>query len=189
MPCSTPSKPTQCGEQQPWDQSPREHCEPGMVTGTLRLIREIWATSGGLNPVPSAHFAVARSNVPEPANCGFDPILRRRFRGATRPRNLRILGSVKAESGTQRNDGPTPASPIASKIRLQGTLNAGRLPILRKTRPRLRMSPSESTMIYSEVPAVIPSDKYFPRSLTPKARGSYLLREPITWQRTNLRRR
>ena len=34
LPCSTPSKPTQGDEQQPWDQSPREYSEPGVVTGT-----------------------------------------------------------------------------------------------------------------------------------------------------------
>ena len=73
----------------------------------------------------------------------FDRNRRRRLRGATRPGDFRMLGSVKVESRTQRKDGPTPASPLASKIRLQRTLNAGRLPILRKTRPQLRMSPSE----------------------------------------------
>ena len=142
LPCSTPSKQTQCGERQPWDQSPREHPEPGVVTGALRLIREKWATSGGLAPVPSAHFAVAKSNVPKLADCRLDPILRPRFRGATRPGDFRILGPVKVENRTQRMMVGQKQTALLQMIRLQGTLDAGRLPILLKTRPQLRMSPS-----------------------------------------------
>jgi hypothetical protein len=54
-----------------------------------------------------------------------------------RGRDFRMLGSVKVESDTQGTDGPTPASPLVSGIRLWETLDTGCLPIFPKKWPQL----------------------------------------------------